>query len=573
MASRYPIAQLTHDEKLTIRQVLRLQPEKPEKFTRQQFYKTDEKEDIEFWTYDGDDVLLPYTFASVLFKQISNSNLSYPLAPFTFTGQLYSHQIPVYQEAIEQLHQKGTTIIGLYPGFGKTVVGAALTAQLGLNVCVLVHREYIGQQWVKTFEEYTNASIYFVPTAEGLAKNPIPDFIPRITICMEQRWMHLPPSYRKKIGTLIIDEAHIWCTKSRVEPLLAWEPRYVIAETATLYRNSDGMEKMMQAICGLEGIFKISEKPFEVYKISTGFEPEVKVNVRGQIDYNALLKSVIESEYCNKIILNMIEKNPDRKILCLTRLKEHINILLPQIQAMGIKVDWFAGNKKSYSDSRVLLGTISKIGTGFDEKGACPDFAGQRIDMVILMTSIKDVNLLEQNVGRGFRSEFPVIIDLVHKHPTFNSHWYGRRDWYVSRNGTIQEVKLIAEDKVVRKTYGIDGTEIPVAIDDDPNPGEKNVQDLPVVGQGAPNQQNQEKKIPLPGVPKKAAAKGVPKGVSKRAAAKAEPPAEPTKQKKIPLPKMGKAAKNVATTQPFPQVTQTDQQMKRVPLPKGIRKS
>ena len=52
-----------------------------------------------------------------------------------------------------------TVTIALYPGFGKTFMGAMLTWKLNYKTCVLVHRDNVGKQWVKTFKNYFDIDI------------------------------------------------------------------------------------------------------------------------------------------------------------------------------------------------------------------------------------------------------------------------------------------------------------------------------------------------------------------------------------------------------------------------------
>jgi len=448
MAVRIPRSALTTDQLKEIRRLLRFQPEDtsaPRK-GKAIFVPKAHKEDVLFFSAVGDDVLLPYTFGNRIFKKNINFEKNYPTTDFNTTKDLYSHQMPIAEEALTHLETKGTTVLGLPPGSGKTVYGAVLAAAAGLYTCVLIKNIILADQWLKTFQDFTDASVWIVPDAAGLKKNPLPGGkMPQVTICMLGRYAFLPKEYRESIGTLIIDEAHSWCIPTGVDCLLAWEPKYVIAETATLIR-ADQMHQMMQVVCGLHGVFKKTQKKFEVHKIFTGYQPEVGKTAQGRLDYNALLKDISNSEYCNKIILNLLKSNTDRKALILTRLREHVDILYKMIQQAGLKVDYLAGNKKNYSDSNILIGTISKIGTGFDEKNACKDFGGQRINMVILASSIKDEALLEQSVGRGFRSEDPIIVDLVHDLGTLKSHWYIRRKWYLACGGEIHEIKLDPHD-------------------------------------------------------------------------------------------------------------------------------
>lgn len=445
--------ELTADKIQDIRKYLCLQPTNTN-YTSGRFYQQQTKESVLFYQIINSDsttshVLIPYQFASALFQRPVNQDLGHPTTHFEFTGSLYDHQKPVLEEAIEHISTKGTTTIGLYPGFGKTVVGAYLAAKSGLYTAVLYHRDFLGGQWQATFQEFTNATTWIVGT-------PPPNIFPQVTLCMDTKVSQLPDVYREKIGFLIIDEAHAFCTPCRVPCLLSWQPKYVVAETATLIRP-DGMHSMIQAICGTHGIFKHSTKPFTVIKLNTGIEPEIKQNVRGQLDWSSLVRTLSEHEIRNRMILSMVERNPNNKIMILTSLTDHVRILYHALQQMGEKVDFMAGTKKSYSDSRILLGTVSKIGAGFDEKTACPDFNGVRIDMLLLVTSMKSPTMIEQSVGRVFRAEMPIVVDFVDNNPTIKRHWSARKKWYVSRNGNIQEVSMLPVEKKITTVYTVDG--------------------------------------------------------------------------------------------------------------------
>lgn len=449
MAVRIKRSDLTEAQVDTIRKVLFLQPVAPPVYGQQQhFYQANgaTKPPILFYLYDEatQEVTIPYTFSWILTGKVPNVDKVYTLLPFTFKGDLFDHQKPVEEEAYQHLLDKGSTTIGLYPGFGKTVVGAKLAARLGLPVVVLYHREFLGPQWEKTFADFTNATTWIVGT-------PAPPHMPNVTLCMATRVHLLPPEYRARIGCMIIDEAHAFCTPSRLDCLLGFTPRYVIAETATLERD-DGMHSMIQAICGLHGIFRSSSTPFEVVKIDTGFTPPTTQTAQGRLNWSELVKTLATNPHRNQFILDIIRENPERKIVVLTGLVEHVHALVKMIREMGEKVDFMAGTKKSYSDSRVLVGTIQKIGTGFDEKTACPDFNGIRIDMLILVTSVKKLSTLEQSVGRVFRAQSPIVIDFVDNNSTLKSHWYGRQKWYKSRLGEVSVRKMNFPDQIDSST-------------------------------------------------------------------------------------------------------------------------
>ena len=114
-----------------------------------------------------------------------------------------------------------------------------------------------------------------------------------------------------------------------------------------------------------------------------------------------------------------------------------INILKNLISPV-CETEVLCGKKKSYIESKVLIGTMSKIGTGFDQSSACENYSGKRFNLLILTSSIKKESMLEQNVGRVFRDSNPIVYHLVDNDPIIISHWYIARKWYIKNGGIIE---------------------------------------------------------------------------------------------------------------------------------------
>jgi hypothetical protein len=374
---------------------------------------------------------LPYLFGSSLLQVIPNENITFPTTNLTFTGTLRDHQIPVEEESWGQIQKYGTSTLGLYPGFGKTILGAKIASRSKLLTVVLVHREILTTQWKKTFQDFTNANVWIVGE-----KNP-PN-ICDVIICMDTRWEKIPKEYRDNIGLVIIDEAHAFCTRTHVHCLLAFHPKYILIESASLLRD-DGMHEMIFAVAGSHGVFRESNKPFNVMKIITNTTPPRKNNRMGGVDWTALVRDTLMDERRNKIILNIVASNLNRKILILTSLVDHANLLYDSLDGMNISCDYLCGTKRGYIDSQVLIGTTSKIGTGFDPATSCPTYAGKPFDLLILVCSIKKYSALVQNVGRIFRAEFPTVMHFVDNDSIYNNHWYKSKKWYVLHGGIVTE--------------------------------------------------------------------------------------------------------------------------------------
>lgn len=421
----------------TIRSMLCLKPD----INNNRYNRGNDPEPILLYNLEGENIHLPYLFAASLFRINPNLDIPYPTTRLSFTGTLRPNQIPVEAEAWDQLEKYGTSTLGLYPGFGKTILGAMLSSRAKLITCVLVHREILTGQWKKTFEDNTNASVWIVGE-----RNPPP--ICDVIICMDTRWDKIPREMRDAIGFLIIDEAHAFCTPTHVSCLLAFHPKYITLCSGSLERD-DGLHSMMYAIAGDHGVFRESNKPFNVMKILTNTKPIRRKNRFGGVDYPHLVETTLMDPRRNRIILETVARNTQFKILILTSLRDHATMLHNEIDQMGIPCDYLCGTKKGYKDSTVLVGTTSKIGTGFDPATSCPSYSGRPFDLLLLVCSMKKSSMLTQNVGRIFRSEFPVVIHFVDNDDIFKNHWYKARKWYLARGGIITD-------------HHVDNTELPV---------------------------------------------------------------------------------------------------------------
>jgi hypothetical protein len=385
---------------------------------------------IPLFLVDGNDVLLPYIFGRKLTKK---ENINKEQRSFEFKGSLFQHQIDIFKEAIEKITISKSIILSLYPGFGKTIMGAAISSHLKKRTIITIVQTVLPKQWIEAFGKFTTSNVIVF---DGKTKIKDEHDVVIVTVGYIEK---IPPNIRKTFGTLIIDEAHSFCTKTRITSLLNFEPEFIIAETATFDRP-DGGEVMMKTIVGLEMIHIPLKKQFKVIKVNTNIKPESKLNARGKVDWNHLIKSLVSNSNRNDLITSWILNNINQKSLLLTDRKELITEITKRLDHHNIKYDFLCGNKKTYSDSPILLGTYSKIGVGFDEKNACPDFSGIRISLVYMCFSTKQHWLLEQSAGRGFRSDFPTIVDFVDDHKICQSHYKKREKWYTSRGGEINIV-------------------------------------------------------------------------------------------------------------------------------------
>lgn len=365
---------------------------------------------------ENNTINVPYQFGKLLTgnKKINHkSTHAKVFEDVEFAVSLRDHQIPICEEALDHLNKYKTTTLGVYPSCGKTVMGSYLSYIKGYLPMVLLTLTTLQPSWLETFKMCFPSlanRIWVVGERDSPWKTSsnISDF-PSLIICMKGRVNQIPEYIREKIGTLLVDEAHLFCTEDGVSPLLAISPRYIILETATLDR-ADKMERMVQSMAGNHIISLKDPREFTVYIIKTYVTGTEEKNKRGDLDAGKLYQSLSNSEYRNGIILNLLESNPEEKFITLSKYVNHVNKLCELFTENGIENDSLCGNKKEYLDSFALVGTMPKIKTGFDEKMACKTYRGTPSNVLVLCDSTPTWQVLIQSIGRIMRSDNPIVV-------------------------------------------------------------------------------------------------------------------------------------------------------------------
>ena len=389
---------------------------------------------------DGENIRIPFRFGCCLFGTLFNRDRPHmqivkDMTP-KFEVSLRENQIPILEEAYRNLQEFSTTTLGVPPGTGKTIMSIFLAYLTGFCTLILCNRETIMKQWIETINKCIPA---YAPLVWMVGVNKPPENgIPPFIICMDKRYHKIPESYINAVGTLVVDEAHMFCTDSQVPCLLLSQPRYIILCSATLQRD-DGMHKMVQSMVGEHGIFTVSKVPYTIVKVRTRVQVQTESGKFG-INYGKMCNSLAADEYRNNIIVDIVKTNPHRKFIILTNLANHVELLNLLLGQAGIESSTMYRNQRNYSDRNVLIGTMPKLGTGFDEANACEDFQGMKSDVLILAASVKKWQQYEQFRGRVMRASNPIVIWLYDDMRTTQAHFRGLKGWFEETKGQIETV-------------------------------------------------------------------------------------------------------------------------------------
>ena len=377
---------------------------------------------------------LPFRFACGFFGRMMNRDRVYPEVDFKFAIPLRPHQIPVVQEAYAQMYTYGTTQLSIPTGFGKSFMSVYLAGATRTVTAVVITIQALTDSWLTTFQ---TAFPDLKDRIWVVGEEKMPDN-PAMIIFMYGRYEKIPEHIRKQIGCLIIDESHLHCTISRVPALLALEPKYVIGLSATPERD-DGMERMIYSITGTHMVERLSENDYKIIKLKTDIKIPEERTMYG-VNYAKLVNDQAEIMERNIIPVNIVNSFPTRKFMILTKTKEHVEALEKLFEYYKIPCDSLYGSKKKYTETRVLIGTISKISTGFDESTKVDNFSGVKIDTLILMTTLKKPTVLKQAFGRVVgRAENPRIVYLVDNNAVCKRHFNECKDLAERTKGEIVE--------------------------------------------------------------------------------------------------------------------------------------
>lgn len=380
------------------------------------------------YTYELFDNTLhvPFSYGVATMKRTRPSRDSFTPMKLDFNGQLREEQKKVKKEVLGYLNKTGSVIISARTGFGKTISSINIACTIKLKTVVLVKGIVLVKQWKEAVEKYCPDAVIQTLTAKSRL-NPDID----IAIVNAQNVPKFPYGYFSDFGLCIVDELHLIVAEEISKSLIYVCPRYLIGLSATPFRYDD-FNPLIKLHFGINQIIRKLNRPHTVYKIETGFRPTIETTKNNRLNWNTVLTSLSENPDRNRLIVDVILEHPDRCFLVLCKRVTQAEILNDILQEEGENVSLMVGSEKEFDkESRILIGTTSKLGTGFDHP---------KLNALMLATDIKDYYI--QILGRVMRTEEePIIFDLIDNHKILKDHFNVRRKIYSEHGGVIKTYK------------------------------------------------------------------------------------------------------------------------------------
>jgi len=368
----------------------------------------------------------------------------------------FSKPLRDYQEKIIQVYidhcsspicsgslEKGNGGILEVPcGRGKTVLSLKIISLLKKKTLILVHKEFLMNQWIDRINEFLpGAKIGKIQASTFDIENK------DIVIGMIQTLYDkdYPENTFSSFGLTIIDEVHRIGSEQFSRTLFKTITPYMLGISATVDRK-DKLTNILYMFIGekiytekREGDDLVSVRAVRYLSNDPDFN-EVEHDFRGNAKYSTMISKLCDfgprSDFIIRIIKDLVEEEPDNQIMVLCHNRCLLSYLFDGIQYRNIApVGYYVGGMKQdklqeTESKQIVLATYAMAAEALDIKS---------LSTLVMVTPKTDIT---QSVGRILRvkHENPIIVDIVDSHDLFENQWKQRKRFYKKCNYSIREI-------------------------------------------------------------------------------------------------------------------------------------
>ena len=302
-------------------------------------------------------------------------------------------------EAFSKGIKQGHGVLSLPCGYGKTTVALAIAVKLGYRTMIVVHKEFLANQWRERIQQFCPGATIGVVQQDRIEVEGY-DFV----IAMLQSLSLKEYSYEQfeTVGTLFVDEAHHICARVFSQGLFKMCPRHCYGLSATPERK-DGLTKILHWFMGptFFAVERKNQEQVETFIVAYDcplFKQPPPCNRTGKVSLVQMITDLVENPGRNQMIFNLIQKvlndGGSRRLLVLSDRRLHCQALQSKFgdERSGL---YMGGMKEAAlgesSKKDIIFATFSQAHEGLDIPA---------LDTVILVTPKSDI---QQSIGRVMR--------------------------------------------------------------------------------------------------------------------------------------------------------------------------
>lgn len=360
--------------------------------------------------------------------------------PFAKPLRDYQEQIvQTYLDAVCDENPSGG-ILQIFTGAGKTVMALKIVSCLNKKTLILVHKEFLMNQWIERISEY-------LPTARvGRIQGQVLDIEDKdIVIGMIQTLYNrtYPQEVYSQFGLLICDEVHHIASEQFSKTLLKCICPYTLGISATVQRK-DKLTKLLHMFLG-PLIYSMDRKKDDIvsvygieYRTGDADFNEVELDYMGKPKYSTMISKICDyiprQQFILRVIQDLVIKNPGAQMIILGHNRSLLTALYEGVTSRGFaSCGYYLGGMKQKDlkeseDKTVIVSTYAMAAEALDIP---------TLSILVMVTSKTDI---VQSVGRILRKKHdnPQIIDIVDSHSIFQNQWAKRKTYYRKCNYRIR---------------------------------------------------------------------------------------------------------------------------------------
>jgi len=384
-------------------------------------------------------------------------------------------------------------VLGDFTVTHNTVMALKIVSLLQKKTLIIVHKEFLMNQWIERIEEY-------LPNARvGKIQGPVFDVDGKdIVIGMVQTLYdrEYPVEAFSCFGLTIIDEVHRIGSEQFSKTLFKTITPYMLGISATVERK-DKLTKILYMFIG-DIIYSAKRDASDVvdvrgihYKSNDTEFNEVETDFRGMPKYSSMIVKLCDygprSDFIIRILRDLITEGPDSQIMVLCHNRSLLVYLYDGVVHHNFAtIGYYVGGMKQTKlqeteGKQIVLATYAMAAEALDIK---------TLSTLVMVTPKTDIT---QSVGRILRMKHanPIIVDIIDSHDVFKNQWTQRKRFYKKSNYRIWEIesakyqnmdidpalwKKTNEPKACAAATNVPGQKtVAVVADDDDDPAPANV--------------------------------------------------------------------------------------------------
>jgi superfamily II DNA or RNA helicase len=354
-----------------------------------------------------------------------------------FVGTLRPLQEQIRTAAVRILKETGSVVVSAEPGFGKTITTIEMMCRINLPTVIFVKQSVLVDQWKRSIADFAPHK----KVVEVVSKKPFDEDADVYILNPIILKKDCDPKKFSRIKLLIVDELHQIVTKILCRAFFGFRVDYVVGLSATPYRPAgDPMGIAIEWFFGNKKVGTTLFRKHAVRCIQTNFCPKSTYNkFTKKLDWNHVLTQQASDEDRNDIIVEAVTDRPDKIWLVLVKRVEHAKTLKKMFAAKGFKSETMTGADKTFDkDCKILIGTTSKVGVGFDHAP---------INALCMAADV--VEYFEQFLGRCMRRKEvePIVVDFDDPYKPLKKHLFKRLEKYEMHGGVVEYQKSEEEDQ------------------------------------------------------------------------------------------------------------------------------